>query len=66
MSIDLEEAKREEAWHEAWRESAKDQHLDPDDEDGHVLDLIWDGAAKLMTEWGVPLPKSVTQSNVEQ
>ncbi|KVS51659.1 hypothetical protein WK39_27325 [Burkholderia cepacia] len=60
MSID-----REEAWQEAWRDAAEQLGIDPDTDDGESLDLIWDEAAKLMTEWGIPLPEPATQDDVE-
>ncbi|KWO61109.1 hypothetical protein [Burkholderia territorii] len=56
MSID-----REEAWQEAWHDAAEELGIDPSTDDGASLDLIWDQAAKLMKEWGLPLPASVQQ-----
>jgi hypothetical protein len=61
MSIDREEATREEAWQEAWQDAAQALGVDADTDDGATLDLIWDEAAKLMAGWGTPLPKSVAQ-----
>ncbi|SUA81632.1 Uncharacterised protein [Pandoraea pnomenusa] len=60
MCDDRDQAHREASWSEAWRLAANDLGLDPDDEDPGVLDLIWDETEKLMKNWGIPLPKSVS------
>ena len=60
MAIDREEAWQE-AWQEAWHDAAEALGVDAATDDGSTLDLIWDEAAKLMKEWGLPLPASVKQ-----
>ncbi|EED97277.1 hypothetical protein C6Q04_30165 [Burkholderia multivorans] len=64
--IDRDEATREAAWSEAWRQAAHALAVDADTDDGETLDLIWDEAAKRMKAWDTPLPKSVTHGHVEQ
>lgn len=61
MKNDRGEAFSDEAWQEAWREAARELGFDPDADDPELLDLIWDRASELMKDWGIPLPKSVSE-----
>ncbi|WP_186117789.1 hypothetical protein [Burkholderia gladioli] len=65
MTLDREEARREEAWGEATRLCAIELGIDPlTDEDEH-LKLIGKEAQKLMKQWGTPMPKSVRRSKAQ-
>ncbi|MGZ2749884.1 hypothetical protein [Burkholderia stagnalis] len=66
MSIDREEANRQEAWDEAWRNAAEALGVDPNEDDPLVLDLVWDEAAKEMASQGISLPKSVSEPASEE